>query len=89
MAIPHLCPVCNGTGNVPKGFYEGLNNATGIEECKTCKSWGIVWDYLNSEYHLYSINEVKVESNNPCDNCPNKNNKLGCFCSLPQKSITY
>jgi len=44
---PHLCPVCNGKGTVPRGFYEhgdfvSSTNA-GPEQCKACLGQGIVW----------------------------------------------
>lgn len=49
---PHLCPVCDGKGLVPNGFYEITTEAwttgnikegeTG-EKCRTCGGLGIVW----------------------------------------------
>ena len=46
------CPICEGTGNVPGGFYQSTwahngqttvsNNS--IEVCKACKGTGIVND---------------------------------------------
>lgn len=87
MATPHRCPVCNGTGSVLKGFYEGSNNATGIEECRACTK-GIIWDYTNIEYYSYPTSKVEIESNNPCDNCSNKNSNIGCLCTLRSKT-TY
>lgn len=46
---PHSCPVCNGTGKVPAGFYD-LHNTdhsttpTTPETCRTCNGEGIVWN---------------------------------------------
>lgn len=46
-AAPHRCPVCNGTGLVPLGYYqtEPYITTTGIsnESCRTCSGSGIVW----------------------------------------------
>lgn len=86
MATPYACPVCKGTGSVPKGFYEGSNNVTGIEECKACIK-GIIWDYTNYEYYSYPTSEVKIKSNDPCDKCSNKNSNFGCLCTLRSKTI--
>ena len=49
MAKPYLCPVCQGRGVVPAGFY-GLGNLTSSltpEQCRTCSGFGIVWDYTS------------------------------------------
>jgi len=49
MATPHRCPVCNGVGTVPPGFYEGNHSGTSISTqratCKACGGSGLVWDY--------------------------------------------
>jgi DnaJ-class molecular chaperone len=48
MKIPFRCPVCNGQGDVPSGFYTaiGLNEwpVTNIapEPCRTCNGTGMV-----------------------------------------------
>ena len=45
---PYCCPICNGKGIVPNGFYLGTSktwttpNAT-PEKCKSCNGTGIVW----------------------------------------------
>ena len=88
MATPHKCPICNGTGSVPKGFYKGSTNDTGIEECKACIK-GIIWDYTNYEYYSYPTSKVDIKLSNPCDNCPNKNSNIGCLCTLGQTKTTY
>lgn len=82
MATPYACPVCKGTGNVYKGFYDGLSGTMGFDECRTCNK-GIIWDYTNYEYYQYSTSKIEIKPNNPCDNCPNKNSKTGCLCTLP------
>jgi len=45
--IPHKCPVCNGRGCVPSGFYtyNNYHSTTALltEMCRTCNGKGIVW----------------------------------------------
>ena len=47
--MPFTCPVCNGRGLVPNGFYMavGVEQWSGSsltpESCKSCKGEGIVW----------------------------------------------
>lgn len=38
------CPVCEGRGNVPAGFYSRMNVATltSSEQCQTCDGKGIL-----------------------------------------------
>ena len=45
---PHRCPVCNGNGLVPNGFYmqtSGYWSTSSItpETCRSCSGTGIVW----------------------------------------------
>ncbi len=45
---PFRCPICNGKGIVPNGFYssaEGYGTTTDAtpETCRTCNGEGIVW----------------------------------------------
>ena len=45
---PHRCPVCNGNGLVPNGFYmqtSGHLSTSSItpETCRSCGGTGIVW----------------------------------------------
>ena len=45
---PHRCPVCNGNGLVPNGFYtqtSGHWSTSSItpEKCRSCNGTGIVW----------------------------------------------
>lgn len=48
MPIPHKCPVCGGTGNVPECFYDDCEHHEpigGIREiCQSCGGTGIVWE---------------------------------------------
>lgn len=42
------CPVCNGSGLVPNGFYMQTSgswstNSTAPETCRSCGGTGIVW----------------------------------------------
>lgn len=46
---PHRCPICEGHGNVPGGWYTtlpGVNcfSSTAVSEpCRSCNSTGILW----------------------------------------------
>lgn len=46
---PHRCPVCDGRGLVPVGFYlmvggmGGGTTSTGPETCRSCTGNGIIW----------------------------------------------
>ncbi len=45
---PYRCPVCNGHGIVPAGFYETTEGcwtttSTAPEPCRACNGTGIVW----------------------------------------------
>lgn len=43
-SMPYRCPVCNGSGLVPAGFYELVKDAAGPpDKCRTCHNTGIVW----------------------------------------------
>lgn len=46
---PHRCPVCDGKGHVPPGFYDvvpgiPMSNDLGLDRCKSCAGAGIVWE---------------------------------------------
>ena len=43
---PHRCPICNGVGNVPIGFYSMRTMSAGTlpETCKACNGTGILWE---------------------------------------------
>ena len=45
-AKPFVCPVCNGRGTMPDGFYDRLASSTtdaSPEMCRSCNGTGIVW----------------------------------------------
>ena len=47
-STPFACPVCNGNGLVPNGFYiqtSGHWGTTDItpEKCRSCNGTGVVW----------------------------------------------
>ena len=47
MAVPYKCPVCNGTGQVPAGFYDTETSINPqAEKCRSCEGTGIVWDKM-------------------------------------------
>lgn len=51
--IPHACPICHGTGNVPGGFYNCCPGGTPVstvsmEKCRSCVN-GMVWE---NETHI-------------------------------------
>lgn len=46
--LPHRCPVCNGNGLVPNGFYmqtsgDWSTSSITPETCRSCSGTGIVW----------------------------------------------
>lgn len=61
LSIPFRCPVCNGNGLVPPGFY-GQTSGNWIwsptipETCRSCNGTGIVWSNVkvleNSKQNL-------------------------------------
>lgn len=44
---PHKCPICNGRGIVPGGFYNSTSDtwtsSTTSEPCRQCGGSGIIW----------------------------------------------
>jgi hypothetical protein len=40
---PYCCPVCQGRGTVPAGFYHGISASTNPEQCKSCAGSGVLW----------------------------------------------
>ena len=49
----HRCPVCEGRGYVPPGFYIGVDPRDGltvtipqVEQCRACNGYGVVWRNL-------------------------------------------
>ena len=58
MKTPHCCPVCNGNGLVPNGFYNqtsGQWSTSSItpETCRSCDGTGIVWSIEEQEEYKY------------------------------------
>lgn len=47
MAKPYCCPVCEGKGVLPCGFYNpnmmGITYNTNPEICKSCNGTGVIW----------------------------------------------
>ena len=44
--IPHKCPICDGTGTVPNGFYNKFSSCSTTitpEQCRSCSGSGILW----------------------------------------------
>jgi len=44
--IPVICPVCQGRGYVPHGFYDNFSGSTTnikTEICRTCTGKGVIW----------------------------------------------
>ena len=40
---PYVCPVCEGRGTVPEGFYDGpFQEREGQEKCKSCDGTGVI-----------------------------------------------
>lgn len=39
----HKCPVCDGNGLIPAGFYEKTPNIFPIT-CRSCKGTGVLWE---------------------------------------------
>lgn len=45
---PFRCPVCNGKGVVPNGFYTSVggswqSTSLSPEKCRTCNGTGVIW----------------------------------------------
>lgn len=50
MSQPFRCPVCNGNGLVPNGFYSKtgetwVSYSTQPETCRSCNGTGVVWGH--------------------------------------------
>ena len=51
---PHRCPVCQGNGLVPNGFYRQTSRAWSTsdatpEQCKSCAGSGLVWSISSNQ----------------------------------------
>jgi len=69
MKTPHRCPVCNGRGLVPNGFYSAFQatSSTSPEQCKSCYGSGVLWSSdddtkveFKSQIGLDIINRTKL-----------------------------
>lgn len=49
--MPYKCPVCDGRGIVPGGFYLSTGQSWAFnksyEPCRSCHGTGVVWDVEN------------------------------------------
>ena len=58
MSQAHVCPVCQGRGFLPVGFYSpDLSNGANTvpEKCRSCKGIGYIWDTpLPKIIHMHS-----------------------------------
>ncbi len=46
---PHRCPVCNGRGIVPNGWYSTTEQSwtttsTTPDQCRSCSGTGVLWE---------------------------------------------
>jgi len=45
--LPYRCPVCDGRGIIPIGFYTGMSEGAVSnmtpEDCRSCEGIGVVW----------------------------------------------
>jgi hypothetical protein len=43
--VPFRCPVCEGRGSMPRGFYDRSTTVSSLEpeQCRACRGCGIVW----------------------------------------------
>ena len=43
--VAQRCPVCEGRGSLPCGFYSGATSATSLnaDECRTCWGSGVLY----------------------------------------------
>ena len=42
-SAPHPCPICAGTGRVPRDFYGETMNAPKQIVCLSCHGTGVLW----------------------------------------------
>lgn len=49
--IPYKCPICEGHGVVPPGFYQTVAgsdysySSSSFETCRACHGQGIIWGH--------------------------------------------
>jgi len=66
VAIPYKCPICEGKGIVPAGFYTGqccvrLLHSTKQEKCKSCDGEGIILSECNLSISEIIHGEISIE----------------------------
>lgn len=56
---PHKCPICEGRGQVPSSFYDGMSTNAANTTCRSCYGTGIVWD--NTQFPHYPIPTIPLD----------------------------
>ena len=67
---PYKCPVCEGRGMVPGGFYDILPNNTTLSypapvSCRSCGGTGILW-YHDKLMKAVSLSRLPNEGEDEC-----------------------
>jgi len=47
MSTPFCCPVCQGRGTVPIGFYDqygAMSSSNNNPICRSCQGTGVLWE---------------------------------------------
>jgi len=54
---PYRCPVCEGRGNVPAGFFTRMVDSTSTvpDPCWPCGGTGIIWGAVNGKARLLDL----------------------------------
>lgn len=90
----YKCPVCEGRGQVPAGFYHTYQSTTAVntspETCKSCNGRGVIFDtdcfYPHTNTNLpddYTFGYSTICVGNSCSNC--EHNDRMCYTSNPPK----
>lgn len=50
--VPYKCPVCNGVGTVPVGFYlmQTVSSNAASQQCRSCSGSGIIYVQQESSH---------------------------------------
>lgn len=63
---PYRCPICNGTGIVPGGFYFSVNGYSAstntTEMCRQCQGSGLVWGIDDRYEPSFASNNIFGEA---------------------------
>ena len=63
---PYRCPICNGTGIVPGGFYWSVNghstSTNTTEMCRQCHGSGLIWGIDDSYEASFTSNNIFGEA---------------------------